>query len=58
MVLELGKVKYCNIKLKLFKLEIDGEVFGLVKDSENKAIISKPSSGLWFQEPWNGEYYT
>ena len=40
------------------QVEIDGEIFGLVEDFENKAIVSKPNSGLWFEEPWNGEYYT
>jgi hypothetical protein len=52
--------EYGNIAIRLFRVEFDGVVFGLIDESE-------PERGDWaelypnflgFHEPWNGEYDT
>ena len=57
-VAELGEFEYCDIEVKLFQIEIDGFIFGLVPDEEFNSIVLQPSSTISFQEPWDGEYYT
>lgn len=58
MVAELGGVKYQDIAVKPFQIEIDGIVFGLIPDENTKSIELQPSSTIAFSAPWNGEYYT
>lgn len=58
MVNELGKVKFCNISIEIFQVEIDNQVFGLKLDHESKSVLAQPSSTMSFYEPWDGEYYT
>jgi len=58
MVQQLDEVKYCNIKIEIFKTIIDGIEFGLRLDEEDKGVYTMPGSGLAFYEPWDGEYYT
>ena len=58
MVKKLGKVKYMDISVELFEVEIDNHKFGLVADLESRCVNAQPSSTISFYEPWDGEYYT
>ena len=58
MMLNLGLIKFQDIKVKPFKTTIDNIVFGLIPVNENKSIILEPSNTIAFFEPWDGEYYT
>ncbi len=56
----LGPVKYGNISIRLFKVEIDGNVFGMVDSSTEEwgDIATMEPGDLVFYPPWNGEYDT
>lgn len=60
MIRELGKVRYCNIKIKPFQIEIEGHIFGLIPfaDSNYERVELHPSNTIAFTEPWDGEYDT
>lgn len=60
MIKKLGKVKYCNIKVKPFQIEIDNHIFGLIafQDSDYERVELYPSNVIAFTEPWDGEYDT
>lgn len=53
-----GSYEFCNIVVKPFQVEIDGEIFGLIPDEEYDSIELMPSSTIAFYEPWDGEYDT
>ena len=59
-VRELGKVRYCNIQVKPFKIEIDNYTFGLIAstDPDYESVELHPGNIIEFTEPWDGEYYT
>lgn len=58
MISELGSLTYCDIEVKLFQTIIDGEIFGLVPESEYGFIELQPNSTIAFAEPWDGSYST
>lgn len=61
MVKTLGKVKYCDVRVSLFRVEVDGRVFGLVDASEpeeNYESIWLVPNNLAFFSPWDGSYDT
>ena len=58
LVSNLGKIKYKDIKVKLFQTPIEGIVFGLVPNLENETINLEPGAIISFEEPWDGEYST
>jgi len=53
-----GTYEFCNIEVKPFQVEIDGEIFGLIPDEEYDSIELMPSSTIAFYEPWHGDYET
>lgn len=57
---ELGQIRYCDIHVKPFKLEIDSYTFGLIAfdDPDYERVELHPSNTIAFSEPWNGEYET
>lgn len=55
---EIGAVTFRDIKVKPFKVTIDGHVFGLVPNKEFKTVDLEPSSTISFSWPWDGEYNT
>lgn len=61
MIAGLGEVKFGNVKIGLFRVEIDGHTFGLVDASEPaedyESIYLLPND-LAFFAPWDGTYYT
>jgi formate hydrogenlyase regulatory protein HycA len=61
MIAALGKVKYGDVKVGLFKVEIDGHTFGLVDASEPDEDYERVQllpNDLVFFEPWDGSYDT
>ena len=58
LVKELGDIVFKDIEIKLFQVQIDNIIFGLVIDENNKLINLQPGSSISFHEPWDGEYYT
>jgi len=61
MIEALGKVKYGNVKVGLFQVQIDGHLFGLVDASEPEEdyeSIHLLPNDLAFFEPWDGTYDT
>lgn len=56
----LGPVKFGNIAIRLFKVEIDGTVFGMVDTSSEEwgDTATMEPGDLVFYPPWNGEYDT
>jgi len=61
MIAALGKVKYGNLKVGLFQVQIDGQTFGLVDASEPEEgyeSIHLLPNDLAFFEPWDGTYDT
>lgn len=58
MISELGEVVYCDIEVKLFQIEMDGEVFGLVPEDQYGFIELQPNSTIAFSAPWDGSYST
>ena len=61
MVKRLGRIRYGDIKVKLFSVRVEGIVFGLVDSSvpeDNYQRIDLIPNGLAFFPPWNGDYET
>jgi formate hydrogenlyase regulatory protein HycA len=64
MVAALGPVEYGDIEIKLFEVEIDGEVFGLIDVSDSDEgpefaeRVEMHPGGLLFTAPWDGNYDT
>jgi hypothetical protein len=61
MIVALGKVKYGDVKVGLFQVQIDGHTFGLVDASEPEEdylSIHLLPNDLAFFEPWDGTYDT
>jgi len=61
MIAALGKVKYGNVKVGLFQVQVDGHTFGLVDASEPEEdyeSIHLLPNDLAFFEPWDGTYDT
>jgi formate hydrogenlyase regulatory protein HycA len=61
LIAALGKVKYGNVKVGLFQVQIDGHTFGLVDASEPEegyVSIHLLPNDLAFFEPWDGTYDT
>jgi formate hydrogenlyase regulatory protein HycA len=61
MIAALGKVKYGDVKVGLFQVQIDGHTFGLVDASEPEQgyeSIHLLPNDLAFFEPWDGTYDT
>lgn len=54
----LGNVKYCDIAVRLFSVQIDNITFGLIPNTEHESVELEPGSQISFTEPWDGEYYT
>lgn len=56
----LGPVKFGNIAIRLFKVEIDGSVFGMLDTSSEEwgDTATMEPGDLVFYPPWNGEYDT
>jgi formate hydrogenlyase regulatory protein HycA len=64
MVAALGPVEYADIEIELFRVEIDGGVFGLIDVSRPEdgpefaeRVLMVPG-GLLFFPPWDGNYDT
>jgi formate hydrogenlyase regulatory protein HycA len=61
MIAGLAKVKYGNVKIKLFQVRIEGHIFGLVAasepDEDYESVHLLPND-LAFFEPWDGTYDT
>jgi len=56
---ELGAWEFADIAVKLFQVDIDGFIFGLVPDEETGFINLMPGKSIAFYEPWeDGEYWT
>lgn len=56
----LGPVRYGDISIKLFKVEIDGTAFGMIDTSTEEwgdAVTMEPGD-LVFNPPWDGQYDT
>ena len=61
IVHELGNVRYCDIRIKLFSVKFDGHRFGLVDASipkEHYVRVDLLPNDLAFFPPWNGDYET
>jgi hypothetical protein len=58
LLAELGPYEFGDIFVAPFQVTFDGQVFGLVPDSEGGTITLQPGSMITFMEPWDGEYYT
>jgi hypothetical protein len=58
MINELEEFQYSDIKVKPFKITIDGVDFGLIVNEEYETVDLEPSSTISFHEPWDGEYDT
>lgn len=57
-VSKLGEIKFCNIEIKPFEIEIDSFKFGLIPNETSGMIELQPSSTITFGEPWDGGYDT
>ncbi len=61
LIAGLGPVKYGNVKVGLFQVQIDGHTFGLVdasKPEEDYESIHLLPNDLAFFAPWDGTYDT
>jgi formate hydrogenlyase regulatory protein HycA len=61
MIAALDKVRYGNVKVGMFRVEIDGHTFGLVDASEpdeSYESIHLLPNDLAFFAPWDGTYDT
>ena len=60
----LGPIDWADIKIKLFRVEIDGTTFGMVDVSEPDEgpewadRVSMVPGDLLFTAPWDGNYCT
>ncbi len=62
MLAALGTYKLCDIRVRLFRVEIDGHDFGLIDESLPEEgfgdrVVLRPGD-LLFHPPWNGTYDT
>lgn len=57
---ELGPIRYGDIKIRLFSVEFDGFVFGLIDTSDHESGDSATMEPgfLTFYPPWDGNYDT
>ncbi|MDZ7936598.1 MAG: hypothetical protein U5M51_16885 [Emticicia sp.] len=60
LVRSLDKVRFNDIEVATFNIDIDGITFGLIPkiDDAYERIELDPSSTIAFCEPWDGEYDT
>ena len=61
MVGGLGKVMFCDVEVRLFSAEIDGQTFGLVDASGpdwGQESVHLVPGDLAFFEPWDGSWDT
>jgi formate hydrogenlyase regulatory protein HycA len=62
MLAGLGPYRLCNVKVKVFSVEIEGHLFGLVDSSEPEEgfeeRVSLLPNDFLFTAPWNGSYST
>jgi formate hydrogenlyase regulatory protein HycA len=61
MLNELGPIKFCDVKISLFRVEVEGRAFGLVDASEpaeGYESIHLVPNDLAFFKPWDGNYDT
>jgi|AGTN01.3.fsa_nt_gi hypothetical protein len=60
LIERLGPVNYGDIAIKLFRVNIDGHVFGLIDSSTEEwgDLITMEPGDLGFHPPWNGDYDT
>lgn len=61
MIESLGRIMYCDIDVKLFQVEVDGQIFGLVDGSDPEEGIERVlllPNDLAFFAPWDGSYDT
>ena len=59
MIRNLGKTMFCDIEVELFKVEVEGCIFGLIDDSDPESGIERITlipNELAFFPPWNGDY--
>ena len=57
---KLGDVELCDVRVKLFSVEIDGHVFGMIDTSDPELgprVTLEPNDFL-FRPPWDGAYDT
>ena len=62
MLAGLGKYALCDIRVKLFRTDIEGQLCGLIDDSSEEAgfedrVVLWPNDFL-FHAPWDGTYDT
>jgi len=60
MIAGLGDVELCGVRVKLFSVEIDGHVFGMIDTSDPELgprVTLEPNDFL-FRPPWDGAYDT
>jgi formate hydrogenlyase regulatory protein HycA len=55
---KFAEVEFKDINVKPFQTVIDGYVFGLIPTLNSDGLELQPSSTIFFQEPWDGEYDT
>jgi formate hydrogenlyase regulatory protein HycA len=64
MVAALGEVEWSDIEIGLFRVEIDGDIFGLIDVSapeegpEFADRVAMMPGDLLFHAPWDGSYQT
>lgn len=60
MIESLPKLKYCDVLIRTFKIQIGAEVFGLVDTSseESGSSVTLLPNNWYFQPPWNGDFQT
>ena len=61
MLAALGPIRYCDVSISHFRIEVDGRVFGLVDASvpeEGHESIRLLPNDLAFFPPWDGTYDT
>lgn len=60
LIERLGHVEYGDIAIKLFRIKIDGHVFGLIDSSSEEwgDLVTMEPGDLGFHPPWNGDYDT
>src|SRR5258708_1942364 len=58
MVAALDRVELCDVRVKLFSVNVDGQVFGLVDTSHSRLgpRVTLVPNDLSFQPPWDGTY--
>lgn len=56
-ICELPNVKYCDVEVRPFNVELNGLEFGFIPREDNACIEYQPF-GLAFFPPWDGFYDT